>query len=117
MITADPEEVAGIELSSYQLERIESKVFDAAVILNITPDHLDRYSSLKEYAQAKVRIEDMIKSQGVLYVYEDVLEGYLELFSGSFFSFGMELSFITLHFLTGHDRINANAAVLFGSKL
>ena len=44
------------ELSSYQLESIVSLRCAAATVLNITPDHLDRYPSLDEYAKAKERI-------------------------------------------------------------
>jgi UDP-N-acetylmuramoylalanine--D-glutamate ligase len=44
------------ELSSYQLESIVSMRCAAATVLNVTPDHLDRYPSLDEYASAKQRI-------------------------------------------------------------
>jgi UDP-N-acetylmuramoylalanine--D-glutamate ligase len=44
------------ELSSYQLESIVSMRCAAATVLNVTPDHLDRYPSLHEYAKAKERI-------------------------------------------------------------
>jgi UDP-N-acetylmuramoylalanine--D-glutamate ligase len=44
------------ELSSYQLESIESLRCAAATVLNVTPDHLDRYPSLDAYAAAKQRI-------------------------------------------------------------
>ncbi len=44
------------ELSSFQLESIDTLRPKVSVILNITPDHLDRYSSLAEYAAAKFRI-------------------------------------------------------------
>jgi UDP-N-acetylmuramoylalanine--D-glutamate ligase len=44
------------ELSSYQLEGIVSLRCAAAAALNVTPDHLDRYRSLDEYAAAKERI-------------------------------------------------------------
>jgi UDP-N-acetylmuramoylalanine--D-glutamate ligase len=49
-------EVYVLELSSYQLETTYSLGLDTAVILNISEDHMDRYSSLEEYAQAKYRI-------------------------------------------------------------
>jgi len=49
-------EVFVIELSSYQLETTSSLAFDAATVLNITQDHLDRYDSLAAYAAAKERI-------------------------------------------------------------
>jgi len=44
------------ELSSYQLEGIETMRCAAATVLNVTPDHLDRYPSLDAYAAAKERI-------------------------------------------------------------
>jgi UDP-N-acetylmuramoylalanine--D-glutamate ligase len=53
--TAD-DAVSVIELSSFQLETIDSFRPHAAALLNITPDHLDRYSSINEYAAAKMRI-------------------------------------------------------------
>jgi UDP-N-acetylmuramoylalanine--D-glutamate ligase len=45
-----------IELSSFQLETIETFRPDVALLLNITPDHMDRYSSFEAYAAAKYRI-------------------------------------------------------------
>lgn len=44
------------ELSSFQLESIVALQPRISVILNIAPDHLDRYASIDEYAQAKYRI-------------------------------------------------------------
>src|SRR3954453_19165567 len=49
-------DVTVCELSSYQLEGIVSLRCAAATVLNVTPDHLDRYSSLDAYAAAKERI-------------------------------------------------------------
>jgi len=45
-----------IELSSFQLETVSSFHANVAVLLNITPDHLDRYGSMDEYAAAKNRV-------------------------------------------------------------
>jgi UDP-N-acetylmuramoylalanine--D-glutamate ligase len=45
-----------LELSSYQLEATLSLDLKAAAVLNVSPDHLDRYSSVEEYAAAKARI-------------------------------------------------------------
>lgn len=45
-----------LELSSFQLEGIKSFKPDFAAILNITPDHMDRYSGMKEYIEAKAKI-------------------------------------------------------------
>ena len=45
-----------LELSSFQLETTESLALAAATVLNVTPDHLDRYRNLAAYAAAKARI-------------------------------------------------------------
>ncbi|MDB5393847.1 MAG: UDP-N-acetylmuramoyl-L-alanine--D-glutamate ligase [Rhodospirillales bacterium] len=45
-----------LEMSSYQLDLIDTLVFDAAVLLNITPDHLDRHGGMDGYIAAKERI-------------------------------------------------------------
>jgi UDP-N-acetylmuramoylalanine--D-glutamate ligase len=45
-----------LELSSYQLETTWSLDPAAAVVLNLTEDHLDRYAGLEDYAAAKARI-------------------------------------------------------------
>lgn len=45
-----------LELSSFQLETTPSLAAFAAVNLNVTPDHMDRYDSFREYQKAKLRI-------------------------------------------------------------
>jgi UDP-N-acetylmuramoylalanine--D-glutamate ligase len=45
-----------IELSSFQLETIKNFHPTVAMVLNVTPDHMDRYESLMDYAAAKHRI-------------------------------------------------------------
>jgi UDP-N-acetylmuramoylalanine--D-glutamate ligase len=45
-----------LELSSFQLESVTSLHCLAATVLNISPDHLDRYASLDEYARAKQQV-------------------------------------------------------------
>ncbi len=47
-----------LELSSFQLETTHSLRTAVATVLNVTPDHMDRYGSLAEYAAAKARIFD-----------------------------------------------------------
>ncbi len=74
------EEVGVVELSSYQLETMHTPVFEVGVILNITPDHLDRYPSLYEYARAKSRLEKLVPPQA-LFVHEKAVESYPDLFS------------------------------------
>ncbi|MEE9493297.1 MAG: UDP-N-acetylmuramoyl-L-alanine--D-glutamate ligase [Gammaproteobacteria bacterium] len=45
-----------LELSSFQLETVVSLKPVASVVLNVSPDHMDRYTSLKEYAAVKQTI-------------------------------------------------------------
>jgi UDP-N-acetylmuramoylalanine--D-glutamate ligase len=54
----DPEKprVYVLELSSFQLETVDRFRADIALLLNITPDHMDRYRSFDDYAAAKYRI-------------------------------------------------------------
>jgi UDP-N-acetylmuramoylalanine--D-glutamate ligase len=47
-----------LELSSFQLETTYTLRTAVATVLNVTPDHLDRYGSLEDYAAAKARIFD-----------------------------------------------------------
>src|SRR5205807_3137329 len=44
------------ELSSFQLEDVDSLACDVAVLLNLEPDHLDRHGSFEAYRDAKLRI-------------------------------------------------------------
>ncbi len=49
-----------LELSSYQIDLTHNLDCDVAMLLNISPDHLDRYDSYDAYAAAKVRLFDMM---------------------------------------------------------
>jgi UDP-N-acetylmuramoylalanine--D-glutamate ligase len=53
---SNPETWSVLEVSSFQLESTEQFRPTIAVILNITPDHLDRHGSFENYARAKERI-------------------------------------------------------------
>ena len=53
----DPHAVYVIELSSFQLDNMYEFKADIAILLNITPDHLDRYNyEMQNYVDAKFRI-------------------------------------------------------------
>lgn len=58
----DKVDVFVVELSSFQLETIESLELDAATILNISEDHLDRYENYQGYIYAKHIIYDLAKT-------------------------------------------------------
>ncbi len=70
-----------LELSSFQLDDIVHFKPDIAIILNITPDHLDRYeNSLKKYADSKFRItKNQGESDFLIYNIDDdeLLEGLM----------------------------------------
>jgi UDP-N-acetylmuramoylalanine--D-glutamate ligase len=53
---AKPGTLIVLEISSFQLETIESFRPKVAVVLNVTPDHLDRHRTFEIYADAKARI-------------------------------------------------------------
>ncbi len=48
-----------LELSSYQIDLTQSLSCDVTALLNITPDHLDRYADFEAYAAAKARLSEM----------------------------------------------------------
>jgi UDP-N-acetylmuramoylalanine--D-glutamate ligase len=45
-----------VELSSFQLETVDTFRANVALLLNVTPDHMDRYATFDDYAAAKYRI-------------------------------------------------------------
>lgn len=56
-VAEDPHAVYVIELSSFQLDNMYEFKADIAILLNITPDHLDRYNyEMQNYVDAKFRI-------------------------------------------------------------
>lgn len=78
LLDADPEEILVVELSSFQLEALPLfPYFDAAAILNITPNHLNRHRSMEEYAAAKLRLHACVKKGGALFVSTDIQKRYL----------------------------------------
>lgn len=65
-----------LELSSYQIETLYQPCLDAAVLLNITPDHLDRYQTMEAYAKAKCEMGRCIKPNGHFYMEEKAWQDY-----------------------------------------
>jgi UDP-N-acetylmuramoylalanine--D-glutamate ligase len=70
-----------LELSSYQIDLTQSLDCDVAALLNVTPDHLDRYESFEAYRESKCRLFDMQTDDGVkvgIVTYDDPeLESFL----------------------------------------
>jgi len=79
--TANPIEKPGIdfivlELSSFQLEKISSFQPEVAAILNITPDHLNRYDSFEHYAITKFNIfKNLSQNEIAIYNIDDPVIG------------------------------------------
>lgn len=72
-VARDPHEIYVIELSSFQLDNMYDFKANIAVILNITPDHLDRYDyKMENYVNAKFRIlQNMTPKDSFIYWKED----------------------------------------------
>jgi len=71
ILAQDPLPEGGVyvlELSSYQIDLTKSLDCDVAVLLNITPDHLDRYDGFDAYAASKARLFEMQSGESVAIV-------------------------------------------------
>src|SRR4051794_17582953 len=75
ILAQDPLPEGGVyvlELSSYQIDLTQSLDCDVAVLLNVTPDHLDRYESFEAYALSKWRLFAMQSENHVgVFNYDD----------------------------------------------
>lgn len=63
IMSQDPLPAGGtyvLELSSYQIDVTQSLDCEVAILINISPDHLDRYDSFDHYAASKARLFDMM---------------------------------------------------------
>ncbi len=105
-IDRESDEIIVCELSSYQLETMQSQVIDVAAILNITPDHLDRYSGMDAYASAKIRIADCLKSGAKLYLSPQVVHQFGSLLE----KYKENIELIFLDNYKSHDDENRMAA-------
>lgn len=72
-VAEDPHEYYIIELSSFQLDNMYDFRANIAILLNITPDHLDRYDNkFENYAAAKLRIiQNQTKDDSFIYWNDD----------------------------------------------
>ncbi len=61
----EPGERIVCELSSFQLEDVHALACEVAVLLNLEPDHLDRYESFEAYRDAKLRIFERARAKVV----------------------------------------------------
>lgn len=54
-----------LECSSYQLETLPRVPTDVAILLNVTPDHIERYASMQDYARTKAKVFDGLIDGGL----------------------------------------------------
>jgi UDP-N-acetylmuramoylalanine--D-glutamate ligase len=72
-----------LELSSYQIDLTQSLDCDVSVLLNVTPDHLDRYDGVEDYAASKARLFAMQAPEHVAVIavdddYTSAIAGQIE---------------------------------------
>ncbi|MFN3133941.1 MAG: UDP-N-acetylmuramoyl-L-alanine--D-glutamate ligase [Candidatus Kryptonium sp.] len=80
VLDADEKSIVVLEVSSFQLDHIESFRPRVAILLNITPDHLDRYDSFGDYILSKFRIfKNQKEDDFAVYNYDDeIVQPYVE---------------------------------------
>ena len=114
-----------LELSSYQIDLTQTLDCDVAVLLNVTPDHLDRYDGFEGYAASKARLFAM-QSPAHLAVVDYEAEAELGVLDGA--PAGLNVRFIDGVPLPGeqarwpslqgpHNEQNAKAAVAVAEAL
>lgn len=70
----DDQGIYVIEMSSYMLERLDNFHADAACLLNLTPDHMERHGDMHHYAAAKAHVFDHMTAADCLIVSIDDTE-------------------------------------------
>ncbi|MCG7584748.1 UDP-N-acetylmuramoyl-L-alanine--D-glutamate ligase [Photobacterium sp. OFAV2-7] len=99
---AQDHELYVLELSSFQLETTSSLQLKAAVYLNLSEDHMDRYEGLEDYSRAKMRIFDHTE----LAVFNrDDLATRPAYFAGEMTSFGFDSEAYGLVSLDGEEYL------------
>jgi UDP-N-acetylmuramoylalanine--D-glutamate ligase len=69
-------EVLVVELSSFQLQTITTKALDAAICLNISPNHLDYHKTFDEYVEAKRTLSSLVRETGAFFVGKKAYDAY-----------------------------------------
>lgn len=93
LLKGNENEVIVAELSSFQLDTMKTPVLDAGVVLNITPDHLDRYGTMDNYAQSKLHLSTLLKPNAPFYLYEEISKEFPNLtHTLKYSSYGYEMA-------------------------
>lgn len=89
-----PEDWVVLELSSFQLESITRPRLQVGVVLNVTPDHLDRHKTFERYAEIKARAVSFMQpdDHAVLNADDAVTAAMRSKTRGEVVSFGLDAS-------------------------
>jgi UDP-N-acetylmuramoylalanine--D-glutamate ligase len=111
VFTASDRAVLVVELSSFQLETCYQTGFEAGIVLNITPDHLDRYGSLQDYAASKLHLGSLCDR---FFVFDQIQHDYPDLVPSNaiLFSRDQATCWLDLQFPCFIDQLNAYSAYL-----
>ncbi|MBN1914880.1 MAG: hypothetical protein JW769_03215 [Parachlamydiales bacterium] len=101
----DPQEILVVELSSFQLETMTTRGLDGGAIINLFPDHMDRYRDFSEYVQTKCRVQHCLKKDKKLYM---TLDGFRK--GRKFLS---EKDIIFIDELEKKENMNENRAIAY----
>lgn len=114
-VAREPHAVYVVELSSFQLENMFNFKANIAVILNITPDHLDRYDfEMQNYINAKFRILRNMTPEDVFIYWQDdpVITRQLEQIEteATLMPFGEDKREFTAAYLTSENNLIIDAS-------
>ncbi len=117
-------ELVALELSSYQLETISTLKLEVTTLTNLAPDHLDRYASVRDYYESKLKIFDLLASNGtaVLNKLDKISQSYAfakcQSQNLNIKTLGEKLSFLIPTSLLGaHNKQNVACAVITAKAL
>jgi UDP-N-acetylmuramoylalanine--D-glutamate ligase len=116
--TMAPETVAVIEISSFQLAWLEHDDLrpDAAIVTNVTADHLDRHPTIEHYIESKRKLARAVPKDGTLILprHDVIAARFAEGVEARVAWFGDEdpVDLSGLRLLGRHNRANAQAAAL-----
>ena len=104
--TSSDSTVTVAEVSSFQLEIIESLCPHIALLLNLTPDHLDRHTSFAEYGRAKARIfENQTEEDAAIINADDSVAPHLAPSRPQLFWFSRQKRVATGAFVRGEEIV------------
>jgi len=102
------------ELSSYQLEEPGELKLDAAIYLNLAPDHLNRYCDVEAYGLAKWNIAHLLRENSPLIVSQALLPEFTPLWPGRHPLTGMKIPVVsvdTANLHSSHFSVSGNQLV------